>query len=100
MCSERAAVRDWRFCPFSDRLCQVFLQRFPIVGIPAFQQVLGQAHRETRAVKDDFGLVRLLLQIESDDGIRSRLPACGTPYLYNSLVRHKFDLASHDVVTE
>src|SRR6266446_4471335 len=87
-------------CPLSDRLCQVFPQRFPIVGIPAVQQVLRQAHRETRMVKDDFGLVRLLLQVESDDGIRSRLPACGTPCLDNSLVRHKFDVASHDVVTE
>ena len=69
-------------------------------GAHLVQQVLGQAHRETRVVKDDFGLVRLLLQIESDDGIRSRLPACGTPCLDNSLVRHKLDVASRDVVTE
>src|SRR5437870_13669731 len=84
----------------SPRLTQEFLQRLPIINLPALRKVFRIALGKSSMVKHYLCPRALFYQLKSRNRVISRIPATRSPSLDDSLVRHKFHLPSRDVPAE
>ena len=58
------------------------------------------ALRESRVIKDQFGLRRPILQLKLNQRVDPRIPIGGTPCLHDPLIRNEFHVSSADQATE
>ena len=79
---------------------QKFGQRLPVMGLPAFSQVLRLSFRKTRVVEVETSGVAIVAEFEIRDGVPPRCPISGTPRLDDALILHQLDLASGNVARE
>src|SRR5215831_1683042 len=82
------------------RLRKVFLQRVPIVFVPADAEMILSACRKASMIENNFGVHALLGQLEFHNRVDTRCPADFAPRLDDSFVRREVDLPPDDVTAE
>src|SRR2546429_8353125 len=84
----------------SPRLTQEFLQRLPIINLPALRKVFRIALGKSSMLKHYPCPRALFYQLKSRNRVISWIPSTCSPRLDDSFVRHKFQLSSRDVPAE
>src|SRR5579863_10762573 len=82
------------------RLRQEFLERLPVVFVPAGEQVLRVAVGKATVIEGEFGPGAAFGEFEFHDRVGAGVPVFGAPGLYDSLVGNELDLAADDDAAE
>ena len=82
----------------SIQSAEIFLQRFPVVSIPADRQVLAGARGKAGVIEDELCSGALYFQFETSDRKDSGVPTDLAPCLYDAFAWHEFELPADDGV--